>query len=235
MLSGDSGLSVEQRVVCCVGLAMLAFLAFLEYDNSTPWHELQSPSCLKGLRISPALLESTSRFVVWCAIKGLPQWKRLPAVLLLVAPLTYPTVVQGFHRFQVCYNSSFSMVMYADNSRVVGVVKVMLPHVNVVRFAVTYTRRRCANLHVQVKLKNAQNEAQRALTQPPLPPPREAIRASPIKAHGSTVNGVVRASAMLMFGLKAALVAQVVGILGVCLAAAALGPETLNKLFEHVW
>ncbi|CAM9611091.1 unnamed protein product [Laminaria digitata] len=101
MFGGGSGLSEEQRVVCLAAVATLAFLTFLEYDNSSPWHELQHPRLLKGLRVGPTLVEGASMLVVYCAISGLPPWDRLPALALLVAPLAYPTVMQGFHRFQV--------------------------------------------------------------------------------------------------------------------------------------
>ena len=101
MFGGGSGLSEDQRVVCLAAVATLAFLTFLEYDNSSPWHELRRPRPLKGLRVGPTLVEGASMFVVFCTVSGLPPWDRLPALALLLAPLTYPTVVQGFHRFQV--------------------------------------------------------------------------------------------------------------------------------------
>lgn len=88
-------------MVCLAAIVTLAFLTFLEYDNSSPWHELQHPRLLKGLRVGPTLVEGASMLVVYCAISGLPPWDRLPALALLVAPLAYPTVMQGFHRFQV--------------------------------------------------------------------------------------------------------------------------------------
>lgn len=102
VFGGGLELSMGQRLLYIAGVAMLACLAFLEYDNSTPWHELQRPLLLKGLRIGPTLLENTARLVVYSAIKGLRQWEQQLAILLLLAPLTYPILVQGFHRFQVC-------------------------------------------------------------------------------------------------------------------------------------
>lgn len=107
MFGGGSRLSGEQRLVCLASVAVLGFLTFLEYDNSTPWHELQHPRLLKGMRIGATLLEITAMLVVFCTIKDLPPWELLSAVLLLLAPLTYPTVVQGFHRFQVRPEASF--------------------------------------------------------------------------------------------------------------------------------
>lgn len=101
MFGGGSGLSENQRVVCLAAVVALAFLTFLEYDNSSPWHELQHPRLLKGLRVGPTLAEGASMLVVYCTISGLPPWDRLPALALLLAPLAYPTVMQGFHRFQV--------------------------------------------------------------------------------------------------------------------------------------
>lgn len=101
MFGGGSGLSEDQRVVCLAAVATLAFLTFLEYDNSSPWHELQHPRLLKGLRLGPTLAEGAAMLVVYCTISGLPPWDRLPALALLLAPLAYPTVMQGFHRFQV--------------------------------------------------------------------------------------------------------------------------------------
>lgn len=101
MFGGGSGLSENQRVVCLMAVATLAFLTFLEYDNSSPWHELQHPRLLKGLRVGPILAEGSAMLVVYCAISGLPARDQFPALALLLAPLAYPTVMQGFHRFQV--------------------------------------------------------------------------------------------------------------------------------------
>lgn len=184
MFAGGGGLSAEQQVVCLVGVAVLTFLGFLEYDNGTPWHQLQHPVMLKGIRVGPTLLETSTRFVVYCAIKGLPPWKRLAAVSLMLAPLTYPTVVQGFHRFQV-------------------------------------------------KLKNAQSQAQLAQAQPSLPP-RELATPSTIKVHAPVVNGAVRAAAMLLLGVEAVVVGQVLCRLGLCTASAAIGPNTLDAVYAQV-
>lgn len=93
---GGSELAAEERAVCLAGLAILTFVLLLEYDNGSPWHETRG-----GLAIGRILLENTARLVVYCAINGLPPWKRLPAVVLLLAPLFYPPVVESLHRFQV--------------------------------------------------------------------------------------------------------------------------------------
>lgn len=78
------------------------YVLFLEYDNGSPWHEVRSPCRLQGgLAVGKVLLEHTARLVVYCAIKGLPPWKQVPAVVLLLAPLFYPPVVEAVHRFQV--------------------------------------------------------------------------------------------------------------------------------------
>lgn len=93
---------MEERAVCVGGLAVLTFVLFLEYDNGSPWHEVQSPYLFQGgLAIGKVLLENTARLVVYCTIKGLPSWKRVPAVVYLLAPLFYPSVVEAVHRFQV--------------------------------------------------------------------------------------------------------------------------------------
>lgn len=92
---GGSGLAAEERAACLAGVAILTFVLLLEYDNASPWHET------RGLAIGRVLLENTARLVVFCAINGLPPWKRLPAVVLLLAPLFYPPVVESLHRFQV--------------------------------------------------------------------------------------------------------------------------------------
>ncbi|CAN0111853.1 unnamed protein product [Ectocarpus sp. 6 AP-2014] len=101
VFGGGGGLVVEERAVCLVGVAILGFVALLEHDNESPYHELQTPSLLKGLAIGEFLLEGTARSVVYFALKGLPDWKRTPALLFLLAPLFYPTVVQAVHRFEV--------------------------------------------------------------------------------------------------------------------------------------
>ena len=84
-----------------MAVATLVFLTFLEYNNSSPWHELQHPRLLKGLRVGPILAEGAAMLVVYCAISGLLARDRFPALASLLAPLAYPTVMQGFHRFQV--------------------------------------------------------------------------------------------------------------------------------------
>ncbi len=94
---GGSGLVVEGRAVCLAGVAVLAYVLLLEYDNGAPWHEMQG-----GVAVGKVLLGITARLVVYCAVKGLPSWKRLPAVVLLLAPLFYPPVVESLHRFKVC-------------------------------------------------------------------------------------------------------------------------------------
>lgn len=91
---------MEERAVFWGGLAILTFVLFLEYDNSSPWHEVQG-LLQGGLAIGKVLLENTARLVVYCAIKDLPPWKRVPAAVLLLAPLFYPPVVEAVHRFQV--------------------------------------------------------------------------------------------------------------------------------------
>lgn len=118
VIGTGNDLSAVQRAVCVAGLALLGFSAFVEYDNGTPWHKLRHPRVLKGLRIGPTLLENTVRFVVYAAVTALPMWKRLPSILLLLAPLTYPTVAQGFHRFQVCIveGTMLSLVVFTRMS-----------------------------------------------------------------------------------------------------------------------
>ncbi|CAM9323553.1 unnamed protein product [Ectocarpus fasciculatus] len=101
VFGGGGGLVLEERAVCLVGVAILGFVALLEHDNESPYHELQTPSLLKGLAIGEFLLEGTARLMVYFALKGLPDWKRTPALLFLLAPLFYPTVVQAVHRFEV--------------------------------------------------------------------------------------------------------------------------------------
>lgn len=102
LFGGSSGPALGERAVCLGGLAILVFVLFLEYDNGSPWHEVQSPCRLQGgLAVGKVLLENTAKLVVYCAIKGLPPWKRAPAVVLLLAPLFYPPVVEAVHRFQV--------------------------------------------------------------------------------------------------------------------------------------
>ncbi|CAM9182719.1 unnamed protein product [Ascophyllum nodosum] len=98
---GVSAPSLEQTVVCVIGSATLGFLALVENDNTAPWHELQEPLLLKGLRIGPTLIEISTGFVLHAAIEGLPWWKRLAVVLFLLAPLTYPILMHGLHRLQV--------------------------------------------------------------------------------------------------------------------------------------
>ena len=93
---GGSGLVVEGRAVCLASVAVLTFVLLLEYDNGSPWHVMRG-----GLVVGKVLLGITARLVVYYAVKGLPPWKRLPAVVLLLAPLFYPPVVESLHRFKV--------------------------------------------------------------------------------------------------------------------------------------
>eukprot|EP00903_Cladosiphon_okamuranus_P013512 g12584.t1 len=93
---GGTGLGTEQRGACLAGVAILIFVVLLEYDNGSPWYETRG-----RLAIGRLLLENTTRLVVFCAINGVPPWKRVPAVSFLVAPLFYPSVVESLHRFQV--------------------------------------------------------------------------------------------------------------------------------------
>lgn len=89
-----------------------------------------------------------------------------------------------------------------------------------------------ASCRVQVEVKNAQTQAQRAHAQPPLPP----LVPSVIKVHTTVVNGVVRAVAMLVCGPEAVLVGEALAKLSTTLAAATVGPATLDSwLDENVW
>lgn len=101
VFGSGSGASVVQRGACLAGLAMLGLFALAEYDNSAPWYELRRSGVFGGLKVGPFLLECTTRLVVVAAIKPLPPPLQLTTGFLLLAPLTYPTVVQGLHRFQV--------------------------------------------------------------------------------------------------------------------------------------
>lgn len=98
--SGSGG-SLAQRVASLVGLAILGFFALVEYNNSAPWHVLTHPRLLRGVKIGPLLLESTTMLVVYAAIKPLSPSLQWAASLLFIAPLTFSTVVHGIHRFQV--------------------------------------------------------------------------------------------------------------------------------------
>lgn len=100
---GGTGLGTEERAACLVGVASLTIVLLLEYDNSSPWHQARG-----GLAIGRVLLENTTRLVVYCAINGVPPWKRVPAGVLLLAPLFYPPVVESLHRFQVGSGRKFS-------------------------------------------------------------------------------------------------------------------------------
>lgn len=95
VFGGGDGLPTEERALCFGGVAVLGFVAVLEYDNGAPWH------ILKGVAVGDLLLQYTARLVVFCTIRALPTWKRLPVLLSLLAPLFYPTVVQAVHRLQV--------------------------------------------------------------------------------------------------------------------------------------
>lgn len=98
---GGGSPSFEQTMVYFTGLAALGFEAIVENDNAAPWHEIQQPLLLKGLRIGPTLVEISTALIAHAVIDGLPWWKKPIVLILLLAPLTYPILVQGLHRLQV--------------------------------------------------------------------------------------------------------------------------------------
>ncbi|CAM9367124.1 unnamed protein product [Hapterophycus canaliculatus] len=179
MFGGGDGLRASDRVVCFGGVSVMGFVAILEYNNGAPWH------ILRGVAVGDLLLQFTARLVVYCTIRALPTWKRLPALLSLLAPLFYPTIVQAVHR-------------------------------------------------LQVQVKNAHNQAQRAHAQPPLPPV-EPLVSSAVKVHGAVINGVVRGSCMLVCGREATLVGEGLAKLVVFFSCAVLGPEKQDAFCDHVW
>lgn len=215
MFGGGGGLVVEERAVCLVAVGILGFVALLEHDNESPYHELQTPSLLKGLTIGEFLLEGTARSMVYFALKGLPDWKRTPALLFLLAPLFYPTVVQAVHRFEVRKSNECFLFQHST-----GVLSAL--------FRINNRSSSCTR---QVQVKNAHNQAQRARAQPPLPP----VEPVAVKTHGAVVNGVVRGITMLLMNPVPALVGEVLAKLGVFVVSAALGPEKLDAFLEHVW
>lgn len=90
------------------------------------------------------------------------------------------------------------------------------------------------HIYTQVKLKNAQMQGQLAQAQHPVPP-RILLKTSPVKMRGIVVNGVNRATAMLVFGHEPVILGYVLAKLGVCIASAVLGAEAVNASFERVW
>lgn len=87
---------------------------------------------------------------------------------------------------------------------------------------------------VQVGVKNAQTQAQRAHAQPPLPP-FEPVVPSVVKVHTTVVNGVVRGMASLMCGPEAVLVGEALAKLSTTFATATVGPATLDAWVGSVW
>lgn len=109
MFGGGDGLRAQDRALCFGGVAVLGFVAVLEYNNGAPWH------ILKGVAIGDLLLQFTARAVVYCTIRALPKWKRLPVLLSLFAPLFYPTIVQAVHRLQVSSPGLFFCTLAASD------------------------------------------------------------------------------------------------------------------------
>lgn len=135
--SGSGG-SLAQRVASLVGLAILGFFALVEYNNSAPWHVLTHPRLLRGVKIGPLLLESTTMLVVYAAIKPLSPSLQWAASLLFIAPLTFSTVVHGIHRFQVNLNEAQIQARQSLPSRTrvrPSPVKVYRPTINGVIWA----------------------------------------------------------------------------------------------------
>lgn len=118
---GGCAPSFERTVVYLTGLAALGFEAIVENDNTAPWHELQQPLLLKRLRIGPTLVEISTAFIAHAAIDGMPWWKKPIVVFLLLAPLTYPVLVEGLHRLQVkailVLSTALSLTFYTTPER----------------------------------------------------------------------------------------------------------------------
>lgn len=88
---------------------------------------------------------------------------------------------------------------------------------------------------LQVEVKNAQTQAQRAHAQQPPLRPGELLVPAAIKFHPAVVNGVVGAVAMLVLGPGATLSGEILAKLSVIAIFAVQGPAKLDACYERLW